>query len=185
MSAAYKRGSRTARLKFALGATLAIWAGAGPARAQTTDQPTATLPAIPFAQAMDAIDAYEQRAGKIAQVMGSSLELRKFSRLQVDEHGKSAAVLTEALAAAQLPDPPTELSASQITTVKALYAVPARDFDRTYMADEVASHQQALEIAQAYAAKGDNSTLKAAAAAMVPAIQRDLDQAKTILDHVR
>ena len=174
-------------LTFALGATLAIWLGAGQAMAQTAPADAAgpALPTAAFVQAVASMDAFEQRAGKVAQVMGSSLEVRKFSRTMVDDHARSAMALTDAVSKAQIAAPTSDLTATQAGTVKDLYAVAPKDFDRTYMTGEVASHQEALEAAQAYAAGGDNPALKAIAAGLVPTIQRHLDAAKMILGHVR
>ena len=93
------------------------------------------------------MDAFEQRAGKVAQVMGSSLEVRKFSRTMVDEHARNAQALMDAVSRAQVPAPTFDVTAAQTGTVKDLYAVAPRDFDRTYMTGEVASHQDALEVA--------------------------------------
>jgi len=173
-------------LKFAFGATLAIWLGSGSALAQTpAAPPAAAMPTALFVQAIASVDAFEQRAGKVAQVMGNSLEVRKYSRTMVDDHAKEAAALNDAASKAQIPAPTADLAATQAATVKDLYAVSSKDFDKIYITAEIDSHQRALEDAQAYAAGGDNPTVKQIAAALIPGIQRHLDAAKTILSHVR
>jgi putative membrane protein len=179
--------SQRTLLKFALCATLAIGLGAGQALAQTAAaEPVGpALPTTAFLQSVASMDSFEQRAGKVAQVMGSSLEVRKFSRAMVDDHAKSAMTLTDAVSKAQIAAPTSDLSATQTGSVKDLYAIAPKDFDRTYMTGEVSSHQDALEAAQDYAASGDNPALKQLAATLVPAIQRHLDAAKAILGHVR
>jgi putative membrane protein len=179
--------NKRALLKFAVGATLAIWLGAGQALAQTAaaDPVGPALPTTAFVQAVASVDSFEQRAGKVAQVMGSSLEVRKFSRTMVDDHAKSAMTLADAISKAQIAAPAGDLSATQAGAVKDLYAIAPKDFDRTYMTGEVSSHQEALEAAQAYAAAGDNPAIKQIAAALVPVIQRHLDAARMILGHVR
>lgn len=172
-------------------AILAIWpvpreaAAQAPAAPAPAAAPAAALPTAQFRQTVSSMDAFEQRAGKVAQVMGSSLEVRKFSRTMVDDHAKNAAALMDGVSKAQVPAPTYDLSPSQTGTVKDLYAVAPRDFDRTYMTGEVASHEQALEAAQAYAASGDNPAVKQIAAGLIPAIQRHLNDARTILGHVR
>ena len=157
-------------LKFAVGATLAIWLGTGQALAQTAaaDPVGPALPTVAFVQAVASVDSFEQRAGKVAQVMGSSLEVRKFSRTMVDDHAKSAMTLTDAVSKAQIAAPTGDLSATQVGAVKDLYAIAPKDFDRTYMTGEVSSHQEALEAAQAYAAGGDNPAVKQLAAGLPP-----------------
>jgi putative membrane protein len=179
--------NKRALLRCALGGALAIWLGTGQALAQTAaaDSVGPALPTAAFVQAVASMDSFEQRAGKVAQVMGSSLEVRKFSRTMVDDHAKSAMTLTDTVSKAQIAAPSSDLSATQTGAVKDLYAIAPKDFDRTYMTGEVTSHQEALEAAQAYAAGGDNPAVKAIATALVPAIQRHLDAAKTILGHVR
>jgi putative membrane protein len=173
-------------LKFALGAIFTLGLGAGHALAQTAaESGAAALPTAQFVQALASMDAFEQRAGKVAQVMGSSLEVRKFSRTMADDHAKSAMALIDAVSRAQVPVPTSDLAATQAGTVKDLYSVSSKDFDRTYMTGEVASHQEALETAQAYAAGGDNAAVKAIAAGLIPGIQRHLDTARIILGHVR
>ncbi len=187
--------SRTV-LGAALGATLAIWLGAGQAMAQApvNAAPTVTavtvtagpaLPTAAFIQSVASMDAFEQRAGKISQLMGNSLEVRALGKTMADDHAKNAAALTAAVASAQIAMPTADLSPAQTEITKTLYSVPARDFDRAYITGEVASHTQALAVAQAYASGGDNAAVKTIAQNLIPAIQRHLDQARAIQGRIR
>jgi putative membrane protein len=180
----YNLNVRKSLLKLALCAILTMGWGATPAFAQNA-APAVPLPGGDFVQAVSSFDAFEQRAGKIGGIMGNSLEVRRFSRLMIDDHAKSAAGLIDSASKAGVAAPTADLSPSQAAAVKELYAVASKDFDHTYMTNEVDSHNRALEAAQAYAAAGDNAAIKQVAAALIPAIQRHLDQAKVILGHVR
>jgi putative membrane protein len=186
-------------LKLAFYATSIACLGTGAAEAQSpastptqASAPAATAAAAgpamstpAFVQAMASMDAFEQRAAKVAMVMGNGLEVRKYSHSVTDDYAKSAVALSQAVAQAQLPAPTTALSAEQDATVKALYTVASKDFDRTYMTGEVNMHQQALTAAQAYAASGDNPAVKAVASSLAATLQRHLNDAKTIASRVR
>jgi putative membrane protein len=176
--------NRESLLKFASCAIFVTIFVADPAASQPTVAVT-PLSTADFVRAFSSMCAFEQRAGKIAGVMGTNLEVRRYSHVMVDDHAQSASALLDAAAKAGLPAPSGDLAASQTASVKVLYAVAPKDFDKAYMTDEVDTHQQALAAAQAYAANGDNPAVKSLAAALVPVIQRHLDQGQVILGHVR
>jgi putative membrane protein len=53
-------------------------------------------------------------------------------------------------------------------------------FDKTYIDQQVAAHEEALTLLQGYAKDGSDAGLKAAAAKIVPTVQMHLDKAKSI-----
>ncbi|MFX8891312.1 DUF4142 domain-containing protein, partial [Acinetobacter baumannii] len=55
-----------------------------------------------------------------------------------------------------------------------------KDFDRTYMDQQVAAHGEAETLMKGFAEHGDNADLKAFAAKVAPAVQTHLDRARSL-----
>jgi putative membrane protein len=61
-----------------------------------------------------------------------------------------------------------------------LKAASAADFDKTYIDQQVAAHDEALTLMKGYADSGSDAGLKGGAAKAVPKIQMHLDKAKAL-----
>src|SRR5947208_1376236 len=95
-----------------------------------------------------------------------------------------AAILTMAaaaalsLAACQKPSP--DLDQRRKGFLDNLKAAPAADFDKTYIDQQVAGHQEALDLMKGYADHGSDAGLKGGASKAIPKVQAHLDKAKQI-----
>ena len=141
----------------------------------------ATLTAAGFVTAAATSDMYEIAAAKIAMRKSTNPEIKKFARRMVHDHSASTAKLKSVLAqpgmTATLPADMDERRKGMINNLA--MAAPA-DFDKTYIDQQVAAHDEALTLFKGYADHGDNDALKAFATAVTPTIQAHLDMAKQI-----
>jgi len=159
--------------------------GAGPALAQAPapvqgPAQSSVMSSDDFVMAIATLSTFSQRAGKLAQVLGQSNEVRRYGRDLADDQ-KTLQTLSQALAEARI-DPPglANLPANQADLLQTLHRTADRAFDRMFTDLQVQTQQEALAIVQAYAQSGDNPALKAAAAKLQPMFQQRLTQARSM-----
>ena len=153
-------------------AVAALFVGAG-ARAAPQIPP----PAKEFAMMAAQADEYDIQAGRTAAVQAVDARVRAFARQMVEDHSRTQAVLRQAATASGLEPPPPGMGGDQSRLLYALQALTGPDFDRTYMRQQVLAHDQALAVAQSYAAQGRDANLRAAAQTDAPLVQHHLDMA--------
>jgi putative membrane protein len=88
-------------------------------------------------------------------------------------------------ASGQAITPPADLPADKQAKLDALNAASDADFDKTYMDGQVAAHQDALALMQAYAANGDTVQIKDFAGKTAGVVQTHLAHASTIRDALK
>lgn len=124
-------------------------------------------------------DMYEIEAGRIAQTKGQSADVKAFGKTMVTEHTAMTNELKPLITAAGK-TAPTGLDERRKGMVDNLNAASAADFDKVYLAQQEAAHNEALTLMQGYADNGDDAGLKGAAAKAVPKIQGHLDHVKRL-----
>ncbi|HYD23736.1 MAG TPA: DUF4142 domain-containing protein [Croceibacterium sp.] len=180
------------RLSIVSAAALALAAcgsndDAAPAADDTATADVAAEPAAPdattaqgFTDTVAASDMYELEAAKLAQEMGTGEKVKAFAAMMATDHTKSSADLK---AAAGESDPPVTvapaLTAKQQGDLDALRSA-GDNFDTVYAQQQVAAHEQALALLQAYGADGDSAPLKAFATATAMVVEHHLDEARTL-----
>jgi putative membrane protein len=136
----------------------------------------APVTAQQFAEAAAGSDLFEIESGKLAQQKSSSSAVKGFGGMLVEEHTKSSTELKAA--AAKVPGvalpvvPPPELQAR----LDALRGLSGEAFDRQFIADQTASHQQTLAALNAYAASGEAQPLKQFAGTASGVVQKHLNE---------
>jgi putative membrane protein len=149
-------------------ATLSLVACAAPS---TTD----------FVQKAAMSDMYEVEAGKIASQKGQTAPVKGFGEMMVDAHSKTTEELKGIVASEKIQvDLPAKLDAKHQKLIDDLNAASNADFDKTYAKQQVDGHQEAVNLFDSYAKKGDNAALKAFAQKTLPVIQQHLDEAKKL-----
>lgn len=140
---------------------------------------TMTMAATPtgqqFADKAAKSDAFEIAAAKLAQANGAAAAVKAFATKMIAAHTDSTAKIKKAAAAASpaiTPDP--TLTADQNAKLADLGKLKGADFDRAYIAGQVAAHDEALALMKDYAANGDTPSLKAAAGEITPVVQDHL-----------
>lgn len=135
--------------------------------------PTAAV----FAETAAGSNLFEISSGKLGEEKGASGDVRGFGAMLAAEHEKSMNELKAALAGMQpqvmLPSsPPPELQAK----LQALQGLSGEAFDRQFIADQIAVHQQSLTALNAYVAGGDNAALRNWASRATGVVQKHLQQ---------
>ena len=74
--------------------------------------------------------------------------------------------------------PDDTLSADQQAKLDSLKGLNGTAFDSAYASAQVEAHQKALDALNAYAASGDNPTLKTFATGLIPTVTAHLNMAK-------
>ena len=126
-------------------------------------------------------DEFEVQEGKMAESMGHSAKVRAFGRQMVKDHTKSTQMVMAAAQASGMPSmAPPPLTADQQQMISQLQGTSGKDFDRTYVQQQMQSHQQALAVQQGYAQNGSDPNLKMAAGKIVPVVERHIQMLQSL-----
>lgn len=125
-------------------------------------------------------DMYEIAAARIAAQKSSNHAVKAFATQMVHDHTASTAALKKILAGGVAATPPDAMDKRREGLINNLNAAAPRDFDKTYIDQQVAAHHEALTLFKGFADHGDNDALKAFAAKTAPTIQAHLDMANQI-----
>lgn len=154
--------------------------GAAPALAQTPPPPPppeARTSAMPYVMAAGQSDVFEINSSQIALQRSQNLRVRSFANMLIRHHTMTTAATMKAAQKAGMTPMPPALAPGAVTSINELQTVPAADFDRIYIAQQIPAHQAALDLHQTYAQSGDQPPLRASARAAVPIVQQHLNAA--------
>lgn len=118
-------------------------------------------------------DMYEIQAGQIAQAKGQTQAVKDFGKQMVVDHTALSNAMKPLVVAAGK-TAPTGLDERRKGLIDNLNAASLADFDKVYLAQQEAAHNEALTLMQGYADHGDDAGLKAGAAKALPKIQAHL-----------
>jgi putative membrane protein len=124
-------------------------------------------------------DMYEIKAGQMAQQKGMSAAVKDFGKMMVTHHTAMMNEMKPLITAAGQ-TPPADLDQRRKGLLDNLAAASGADFDRAYLAQQEAAHNEALTLMRGYADNGDNAGLKAGAAKALPKVQQHLDKVKQL-----
>ncbi len=133
----------------------------------------AAPPAAQYTMMAGQSDRFEIQSGQLATRKGSPA-IRKFGQQMITDHQKSTAMVMVAAKSSGLPSSPPILTPDQQRMLATLQGESGEFFDKTYVAQQLTAHRDALAVQKAYAAGGDDPNLKAAAAHIVPVVQQHL-----------
>jgi putative membrane protein len=132
-----------------------------------------------FVTAAAISDMYEVQAAKIAASRSKNPAVKKFAAEMIKAHTATTNELKKALPASGVNvTPPADLDERRKGLIENLNKAKPEDFDKTYVDQQVAAHDEAVTLFKGYADHGGNATLKPWAAATLPKIQGHLDMAK-------
>ena len=148
----------------------AVGAAAAPAAAATSSG---------FITAAATSDMYEIAAARIARQKATDPAVKAFAARMIHDHTASTEALRKAIApGAVTASLPTGIDERRKGLIDNLQKVAPADFDKTYMDQQVAAHDEAASLFNGYADHGDNDALKAFATKTAPTIQAHLAMAK-------
>ena len=130
-------------------------------------------------------DLFEARTAQIAAARAQAPAVKALAAASLHNSADSTQALNRSIAESgrKLPAPPG-LSDHLQSMLNQLSRGTAKDFDKTYIEQQVEANQDALNRLSAYAGNGAIPALKAAAGAMAPVREAQLDQARSIQDEL-
>ena len=157
---------------------LALWVPASAADPAHRPSPPTVTPTATFVQTAMVGNLFEVETSKLALDRSKSEAVRAFAKYMVNDHNAAGVKFTEAANEAKLsiPPPPFKLDAKHQALLDELRAKQEADFDRAYIEVQHKAHVDAVELFKGYAGSGDNATLKAAAAELLPKLQHHLEE---------
>lgn len=119
-------------------------------------------------------DLYEIQAGQIAQQKARTQAVKDFGKMMVEDHtAMSDSLKRLALAAGKTPPP--GLDERRKGMIDNLNAAAGAPFDKVYLDQQEAAHNEALTLMRGYSERGDDAGLREAASEAAPKIQKHLD----------
>lgn len=166
----------------AIAAITLVTAAAQPATAQALDDPT--IVAI-----FDAANSYDMETGALAAKKARSSEVREYGAMLVRDH-RHVRTLGRDLAKSLnvTPTPPKDfpLAKAHADAMRNLQKAAARDFDRAFLAHEVAFHSAVIDaITTTLMPAIQNAEVKALVTKVAPAFVAHRDKAKSMLDNLK
>lgn len=152
------------------------------AAAQAQNNPTLSTSDSLFIDQAARSGLAEVQEGQVAQQQARRAAVRQFAAMMVTDH---SAVNDQLMALAQQkqitpPNAPTDLQRGDLTRLQAMKGAA---FDRQYLDEQVADHQQVLNLFQTEAQQGTDPDVKAFAAKYAPTIAHHLEEAEKLGGH--
>ena len=129
------------------------------------------MPPVEYVKIAGASDLYERQSSQIVLQTTADPRVREFAQMMIAHHTKSTADVKRAATRTRVPAAPPVLMPAQAELIAELRAEQGPARDAAYIAQQRASHGQALAVQQAYAAEGTNPALRQAAAGIVPVVK--------------
>lgn len=126
-------------------------------------------------------DMYEIQAADIALERSQNARVKELAQLIKTDHTAAAAALKTAAAQAA-PDTalPTELDQRRKGLIDNLRSASAANFDKTYVDQQVAAHEEAVTLHRGFSDKTDAPALAEHARMVLPKIEAHLQRAKQL-----
>ena len=124
-----------------------------------------------YAATAGASDLYEITSSQLVLQSTADRKVRQFAQMMISHHTKSTADVKAAATKSRVSAPPPALNPLQTELVAELQAENGLARDAAYIAQQKATHQQALNVQKAYAIEGTAAPLKAAARKIVPVVE--------------
>ncbi|GAA0675566.1 putative membrane protein [Sphingomonas insulae] len=150
-----------------MSAALATIAIAAPAAAQV-------MTPAEYVMAAGAGDLYEITSSQVLLETTQDPKLRSFAQMMITDHTKSTADVKAAAARSRVKAMPPKLNPLQQELITELRAEQGPARDAAYVAQQKASHGQALNVQKAYAMEGTAPALRAVAVTIVPVVEHHI-----------
>ncbi|WP_419809411.1 DUF4142 domain-containing protein [Sphingomonas sp.] len=133
-----------------------------------------------YVKTAGASDLYERTSSQVVLQTTRDPRVREFARMMISDHAKSTADVKAAATRSRVRPMPPMLMPAQAELIAQLRAEQGPARDAAYVAQQKASHNQALAVQQAYAADGTAPALRRVAAGIVPVVQHHIEMLKTM-----
>jgi putative membrane protein len=132
-----------------------------------------------YVQAAAASDMFEMETSRLALERASLPAVKTYAQTMIDEHGKSSEELKAAATAAGI-TVPAVLAPDKQAKVAALAGLSGAAFDRQYLADQRAGHQETLSTVNQFLASAQPGPLKDHASKLTGVVQKHLNGLENI-----
>jgi putative membrane protein len=146
--------------------------GPAPVAAQTAAQQAALESDSTFLLTAGSLALMQVKLGKLAEKKGSSDVVRDFGKRMVDEYSKAGEDIKTRAKGAAYPAPVLLRQHQQL--VDQYTRLGKSDFDKSYMAEMVSQHNQAVQLYEREAKDGRVQSLKQLATSLLPTVQGHL-----------
>ena len=136
-----------------------------------------------FVTSLAVSDMYELASADIATAKSSNAGVKELAAMIKTDHTASTAKL-KTIAPTEAADTtlPTEMDERRKGLIDNLNAAPAADFDRVWLTQQVAAHNEALTLPNGFTDHPDAPGLTALAAEIIPKVTAHRDRAQALLD---
>jgi putative membrane protein len=121
----------------------------------------------------------EVELGKLASTKAQNADVKKFAQMMVTDHTKANGEL-KTLATGKSATLPTELDAMHKSTMTELQGLSGADFDKAYVASQLADHEKTVKLFQTQSQSGTDADVKAFAAKNLPTLQAHLEMVRNL-----
>lgn len=121
----------------------------------------------------------EVESGKLASTKAKNAEVKKFAQMMVADHTKANGEL-KTLADSKGATLPTELDPRHKSPMTELQSLAGEQFDRAYVAAQLAAHEKTVKLFQTQAMSGADAEIKAFATKNLPTLQAHLEMVRNL-----
>lgn len=122
---------------------------------------------------------FEVQSSELARQHAQNAEIQEFASQMIADHGANNQELMTAAQAENL-TMPADLAPPHAEMMQALQGAEGAAFEAAYVQNQVAAHETAVALYQAYAEGGDNEALMAYARKSLPVLQQHLEHAQAL-----
>lgn len=136
-----------------------------------------------FVTGLATSDMYELEAARIATQRSQNADIKALAGMITTDHTASSSKL-KTIAPVEAADTslPTELDQRRKGLIDNLNAATAADFDRVWLSQQVAAHNEALTLLNGFKDKTDTPQLARLATEIIPKVTTHRDRAQALLD---
>jgi putative membrane protein len=128
-------------------------------------------------------DLFEQEAGRLAVDAAQHSAIKDLARHMVEGHTSTAGLLLRAaMSGGGGVTIPREMDGRHRQMIEELRRKQGRDFERAYLAMEIADHEEALALHRDYAQSGDDPELQGAAQTIAGIMADHLQSVRQLAD---
>lgn len=133
-----------------------------------------------FVEMAAASDMFELESARVAQEKSQTPAVRDFAQMMIADHTSSSEKLRQAAGEVEGVTVSPKMTPAQQQQLTALRQAAAEGFDALYKQQQVAAHEQALQLMQTHAEPGHPEPLMRFASTTAPVIERHLGMARDL-----
>lgn len=136
-------------------------------------------------------DAFEMQSAKLASERAQDATVRSYAQKMLTDHGRTSAAMMQMRGETTASTGQTgqgamaPLDQKHAAMIRELQGAKGAAFDKLYVQQQVAAHQQAVALFTAYSQNGSDQNLRSFASQTLPALQAHLRDAQALMGKMR